>query len=490
MIKHIIRQEKNGGYWFIVNEGKALELTDDDYQLLFTMYNIADGNNSNSSNVNDSNANDSNANRVLFSALRKYQLIDDSKANREIFTTLEKHQLINPIANPAPWQQEVRLIQSDLIQSNLPSTALFCEHAYIAPKRIYFEITRLCNLRCRSCFNNSKQQLPHELTLEEIIDVNRQAAEIGVFEIRYTGGECTLLPYFNEIISDAKKRGIYISLGTNGIYTEEQLKWLPQSGVDWFIISLDGDRQTNDKVRGAGTFDKVVNTLQHLAQLPQLRVRLNMVVAKHNVKEIVTVAEIAAKYSVSSINLIPMRPYGRSLTQMENELLTKKDFYNFIHEINRLRKIYPQIIFSTTIDLLDPDQVTSHDFIVQKKKTCAAGIEACVIGPQGHVYGCSYSPASFPEIADELGKKYFIAGNIRENSLKEIWRDDARWQVFRNLNMFKNEKCKKCLHYTVRCSGSCQIMSYYQMDKSKNATEKSLGEYLDPYCFEDIFNNN
>lgn len=457
-MKHLIRQEKNGGYWLIRDEGRTIELNPVSYQLLARLHE--------SKGLISQDEHKKFEKELLFNG------------GTGVIKQLEKYQL----TTPENWQT-VRLVKSDVPLQELPDDTV------IAPKRIYFEITRYCNLACRSCFNNSHHKLPHELSIEEILDVNRQAEELGVFEIRYTGGECTRVQGFEDIVKDARKRGIYISIGTNGVYTEEQLEWLPTCGIDWFIISLDGNKEANDKVRGKGTFDSVLATLKRLADFPHLRIRLNMVVAKHNINQIEEVAAIASHNNVTSLNLIPLRPYGRSTKRMTQDMFAQKDFYQFIFEINRLRKLFPSVVFSTTIDLLDPDAVTSHDLIVQKKKTCAAGVEACVIGPQGHVYGCSYSPASFPNSADEQGKKVFIAGNIRQDSLKTIWRDSSRWEVFRNLKLYKNEKCHSCDHYTVRCSGSCQIMSYYQLKHEQEAAagKKELNEFLDPYCFVDIF---
>ncbi len=454
MIAHLLRQEKQGGYWLIRDEGRAIELNAQDYAFFAKLY---------ASALQP-------ISQTVFNSLFK------QCRNVNLLTEISKHKL----RDLATWKH-IRHVKSDVPLNRLS------ELASVAPKRIYFEITRYCNLACRSCFNNSRHKLPNELTVEEILNINQQAYDLGVFEIRYTGGECTRVPGFDRIVKDARDKGFYISIGTNGVYTEEQLEWLPYAGIDWFIISLDGDKTSNDKIRGKGTYDKVIVTLKRLASFPHIRKRLNMVVAKHNLANIIDVATLACEYGVNSLNLIPLRPYGRSTIRMTKDMFNQNDFYGFIHEVNHLRKLFPQVTFSTTIDLMDPDAVTSHDLIVQKKKTCAAGVEGCVIGPQGHVYGCSYSPASFPDTADPDSKKVFIAGNIRESSLKDIWRDDKKWQVFRNLDLYKNDKCHDCNHYTVRCSGSCQIMSYYQM-QHKEAVKKgdALGEYLDPYCFVDL----
>jgi radical SAM protein with 4Fe4S-binding SPASM domain len=457
MIRHLLRQEKVGGYWLIRDEGRAIELDQAGYALMASLH------------ASGGRPDDAGHGRLRESVRRQ--------GGGSLLAELGKYHL----DQPAAWRH-VRHLPSDVPLETLPDDAV------IAPKRIYFEITRECNLACRSCFNNSHFKLPGELTLAEILGVNRQAYELGVFEIRYTGGECTIVPGFGEVIADARRRGFYISIGTNGVYTDEQLEWLPASGIDWFIISLDGGRESNDRVRGAGTFDRVLQTLERLALYPAIKVRLNMVVARHNIQAIEAVARLAAEYGAGTLNLIPLRPYGRSVKKMTRDMFSQGDFYDFIREVNRLRPCYPDVKFSTTIDLLDPEATTSQDLIVQKKRTCAAGVEACVVGPLGHVYGCSYSPASFPDSADEEGWRLFVAGDLRQDDLRAIWRDSGRWNVFRDLSLYKNPRCHACRHYTVRCSGSCQIMAWYQ----RNALEESGGgrrqiaDFYDPYCFVDL----
>lgn len=455
---HLLRQELNGGYWLIRDEGRAVELDHHDYRWMAQLVETSRG-------LGHSKL-DWSANGVV--GVAPSRLVND----------LSRYGL--RIDDPAHWEQ-IRVVPLPQSLAGLP---MDCD---VAPKRIYFELTRRCNLACSSCFNNSRHPVPGELTFEEIIDVNRQAEMLGVFEIRYTGGECTLVPGFADIVTDARTRGLFVSVGTNGVYTDEQLDRLPDSGIDLFIISLDGDRQANDKVRGRGSFDAVLRTLRALTAYPHIRVRLNMVVAKHNMAAIEAVAAIAAAHQVGSLNLIPLRPYGRATRRLTSSMFQQADFYDFVRAVNALRKRFPEVMFSTTIDLLDPEQTTSHDLLVQKKRTCAAGVEACVIGPQGHVYGCSYSPASFPDTAEGPGSM-FIAGNVRHDSLAQIWRDSARWSVFRDLTLYKNSKCHTCSHYTTRCSGSCPIMSYYAMQHSQEvgAGSKNLADFYDPYCFVDL----
>jgi radical SAM protein with 4Fe4S-binding SPASM domain len=345
-----------------------------------------------------------------------------------------------------------------------------------APARVYFELTRRCNLACRTCFNDSHRLLADELTTPEILDALDQLDRLGTFEIRFTGGEPTEHPDFREIVAFARARGFYVSLGTNGVYGDEKRAWVYESGVDWFIVSLDGMQAVNDRVRGRGTYRQVVRTLRELARRPHLRVRLNMVVARHNVHEIASLARLADENGVESLNMIPLRPYGRSARTMSKEMFDQRDFYAFIRHIQDMRQRH-RVQFITSLDLLDPEATTSHDSIVQKERTCAAGVEATVIGASGDVYGCSYSPASFPDSPDVEGRRLFVAGNLRQDSLRAIWRDSARWAVFRYLDLYKNPRCQICPHYGVRCVGSCPIMGYFQ---------EGQPDAFDPYCFVDL----
>lgn len=409
MIRAILRQEREGGWWFVRDEGRAVRL--------------------------------------------------DANEFRER-------------AAATDGDERVRRVFHD------PSTLPLDADA--APKRIYFELTRRCNLRCRTCFNESGPALDDELTFEEVVDINLQAAELGVFEIRYTGGECAMLERFCDIVADARSRGLYVSVGTNGVWDDAQLAMVPSCGVDWFIVSLDGDRETNDRIRGRGTYDRVLRTIALLSRT-NVRIRLNVTVARHNVHALETLARIADERGIESINLIPLRPYGRS-TRMPEVRFDRRDFHAFVAEVNRLRRAFPRVAFSTTIDLLDPEETTSHDRVVRKAATCAAGVEACVIGPRGHVYGCSYSPASFVERAGDEARRLFIAGNIRDDDLCTIWRDSSRWQLFRDLDRFKHPKCRACVHYARRCSGSCQIMAWAEREHAGTP----LAQVADPYCFADL----
>jgi radical SAM protein with 4Fe4S-binding SPASM domain len=369
------------------------------------------------------------------------------------------------ISNPE-WQI---IKHSATKRKALPSDALS------APARIYFELTRKCNLGCKACFNESSLPMENELTTKEIFSILDQLNEIGTFEIRFTGGEPTTRKDFFEIIAYAKKLGFYISMGTNGIYPNDLFKKVANCGVDWFIVSLDGMEDANDFIRGKGSFKKTKKSLKEFAKLKK-RIRVNTVVGKYNLDQIPALAKFADSINAESLNLIPLRPYGRAIKYLSDKMFSQNEFYDMIRLIDNLRSKH-KVKIVTTIDLLNKNNLSKQDLIVKKEKTCAAGVEAAVISPCGSVYGCSYSPASERDDADVVGRNIFVAGDLRKEKIEKIWLDSNRWSVFRDLKNYKSSACHSCAYYKKECVGSCPIMSYHK-DKTLNG--------LDPYCFKDL----
>ncbi|MCX6803737.1 MAG: radical SAM protein [Candidatus Diapherotrites archaeon] len=379
-------------------------------------------------------------------------------------------------------EQYLSMLNNSLIKNNpewqfIPkkNRDLLPDDCFSAPSRIYFELSRKCNLGCKACFNESSLPLDKELTTKEVLDILNQLNKAGTFEIRFTGGEPTTRKDFLTIIQYAKKLGFYISMGTNGVYNATKSKKIINSGIDWFIVSLEGREKVSDYIRGKGNYKKALKTLKAISKQKK-RIRINTVIGKYNKDEIKFLAKLADSLGAESLNLIPLRPYGRAAKLLSDQMLSRKEFYEMIKTINGLRKVH-KVKFVTTIDLLNKDNLSKQDRIIKKERTCAAGVEGAVISPLGDIYGCSYSPASDPSSKDKIGKEIFVAGNLRKQKFSDVWLNSKKWAVFRDLKQYKNKKCLSCNHYKHECVGSCPVMSYYENGTLDN---------FDPYCFKDL----
>ncbi|MBK6937603.1 MAG: radical SAM protein [Chitinophagaceae bacterium] len=87
------------------------------------------------------------------------------------------------------------------------------------PRRIYFQITHQCNLNCSYCFIKANATASH-LPFKVIKDVARLTGERGLMEVRLSGGEPTMHPDFINIYKEFRENNVYVSVATNGIWTE------------------------------------------------------------------------------------------------------------------------------------------------------------------------------------------------------------------------------------------------------------------------------
>jgi uncharacterized Fe-S cluster-containing radical SAM superfamily protein len=131
----------------------------------------------------------------------------------------------------------------------------------------------VCNLACTHCFIScSPTNHTHEMMrLAQVRDYLREAAELGVKELYFTGGEPFLNPEMEAILEAALEVGPATVL-TNGLLLDPArcarlaaLAAASPYSLD-LRVSLDGyDAASNDAVRGAGTFERVLAGLRNLA---------------------------------------------------------------------------------------------------------------------------------------------------------------------------------------------------------------------------------
>lgn len=145
-------------------------------------------------------------------------------------------------------------------------------------------VTDRCNLRCTYCMPDGVQLVPAKqiLTFEEIVDVCRVAAKLGIRKIKITGGEPLVRRGCPSLIGRIKEiTGVeQVTLTTNGILLGEYLDALLDNGLDAVNISLDTlDADRYRKMTGCGELSFVLESLDRAVK-SRLRVKINSVLQK------------------------------------------------------------------------------------------------------------------------------------------------------------------------------------------------------------------
>jgi cyclic pyranopterin phosphate synthase len=104
-------------------------------------------------------------------------------------------------------------------------------------------VTDRCNFRCVYCMpEEGMQWLKREtiLSFDEIERLARIAADLGVDEVRLTGGEPTLRPGLPELVTRLSRLPLRsLSLTTNGFLLRKMARPLAEAGLKRINVSLD-----------------------------------------------------------------------------------------------------------------------------------------------------------------------------------------------------------------------------------------------------------
>lgn len=218
---------------------------------------------------------------------------------------------------------------------------------------IRISITDRCNLRCRYCMPHGIEWIPMEeiLTLEEIVEVCKVAAQLGIRKVKITGGEPLVRKGCVDLVRMIKAvDGIeQVTLTTNGVLLEKYAKELYEAGIDGINVSLDTlQKDKYQEITGFDAMDEVLNGIREIQKYP-VPLKINAVL-QHGVneEEFTELVELAKeqKLDVRFIEMMPIG-YGKEMESISNgELLEKlENIYGKLRVDNKVRGNGPAVYY-------------------------------------------------------------------------------------------------------------------------------------------------
>lgn len=317
-------------------------------------------------------------------------------------------------------------------------------YKFSAPETVFLEVTKKCNLRCNHCFNSSGKELADELTFTEIKNIINQLSDLGVFNIKVTGGEPFERDDIFNILEYADKKEINYIIFSNGTNFDlnriENIKKLKH--LIKIRISVDGNEFTNDSIRGKGTFRNSLSTLKLLCD-NNIPCELNYTITKTNYKQILDVSNYLKNNGINcKINIGFVKISGRAKLS-DTYCFSEEEIKEAVEIINK------QISDNNLIKdfhLLEPlyYKLFGHEF------GCPAGKLTETIKCNGDVYACGL-------FSDN---KNYLCGNVKTTKIIDIWNGETISNI-RNLKACT--VCNTCRFYCDTCTGACRgnALNYY-----------------------------
>jgi len=333
-------------------------------------------------------------------------------------------------------------------------------HRKIEGRRIplggVIEVTHRCPLKCVHCFNNlpaeNSQIRSRELSSGELCRVLDEIAEAGCLWLLFTGGEILARKDFLNVYAHAKRKGLLITLFTNGVLvTEEIAAFL--AGMPPFVIEITlygRTPETYERItRVPGSFERCMRGIRLLKDhgLPLKLKTMVVSVNKHEIWEMKRFVEedlglefrfdaminprIDASHSPLAFRLTPEEVIGLDLQDpkrmAEWKSFTQK-FNGPVHPPEKADELY-------------------H---------CGAGINSFSIDPYGMLSVCVLSRGD--------------AFDLRKGSFQEGWE-----------RFLSKVRHKKITRHT-KCTG-CEIKAKCGMCPANGELENRDGEEpIDFFC--------
>jgi mycofactocin biosynthetic radical S-adenosylmethionine protein MftC len=309
-----------------------------------------------------------------------------------------------------------------------------------APICLTWELTYACNLACVHCLSSSGRRDPRELTAAEARHVVDELAAMQVFYVNIGGGEPMLRPDFFDLLDYAVASKVGVKFSTNGTrLTAHKARQLAAMDYVDVQVSIDGALpDTNDAIRGDGSFLAARQAMENLAEADFGQFKISVVVTRENVSQLDQFSDIAAQYG-AQLRLTRFRPSGRGAETWEALHPTasqQRDLYYWLRD--------------------RPDVLTGDSFFhlsalgepLDGLNLCGAGRVVCLIDPVGDVYACPFV------IDDE-----FLAGNVRDDGgFARVWRESALFTSLREPQ--SAGACASCGSYDA-CQGGCMAAKFF-----------------------------
>lgn len=134
-------------------------------------------------------------------------------------------------------------------------------------------------------------------------------------------------PDIGELIDYAHKKGIVCDLNTNGYFLPQKVKQL--KNLSSICISIDGDPVQNDRVRGKGCYNKVIEAIE-VALANNMVVRLHGVLMRYTMDSLEHLLNLSKKYNVSFNLSEAARPDMADTNLVLSEDERRKFYHKFI----------------------------------------------------------------------------------------------------------------------------------------------------------------
>jgi pyrroloquinoline quinone biosynthesis protein E len=312
------------------------------------------------------------------------------------------------------------------------------------PLALLAELTHRCPLRCPYCSNPlDLSRAGAELDTSTWKRVLREAVDLGVLQVHFSGGEPLARRDLVELVRHSAEIGLYGNLITSGIRLDaDRLAELVEAGLEHVQLSIqDSDASSGDHIAGLAGAQTAKRRVAYLVREAGLPLTVNAVVHRQNLGRLCEIIELAAALGADRLEVAHVQYYGWALRNRAALLPSRDQLDAATATVEAART---QLAGVMAIDYVPPD------YYAHRPKACMGGWGRRFLNvtPAGKVLPChaaeTLTAMDFPTVA--------------EASLPEIWYRSPAFERFRGTTWMP-EPCRSCERREVDWGG-CRCQAF------------------------------
>jgi PqqA peptide cyclase len=313
------------------------------------------------------------------------------------------------------------------------------------PMSLLAELTHRCPLQCPYCSNPlDLERREAELRTEDWIRVLDEAADLGVLQVHFSGGEPMARSDLSLLVGHATARGLYSNLITSGVLLDRAaLDRLAAAGLEHVQLSFqDVDAASAERIGGMRGAQARKLEAARLVAAEGIPLTLNFVIHRQNCARVPDMLALAHACGARRVEIAHTQYAGWGQLNRAALLPDRAQFEAATRAVADGRARYGDAM---AIDYVTPD------YHATQPKPCMGGWGQRFLNvtPSGRVLPC-HAAETIPGL---------VFPSVRETSLRAAWEDSPAFGRFRGTDWMA-EPCRSCSMKEVDWGGCrCQALA-------------------------------
>jgi len=325
-----------------------------------------------------------------------------------------------------------------------------------APRRVYWEVTRACDLACRHCRAEAASEPdPSELDPEEGLRLISELAEFGspLPHLVLTGGDPLKRSDLFALIAAVRRRGFGVSVAPSAtpLLTGEIVGRLKAAGVEAISLSLDAsDAARHDALRRIdGCFDRTLVAARACAAVG-LPFQVNTLVSEETLDDLPAIHRLATELRAARWSLFFLVAVGRGAVLKPITAEACEKLFEHLLDLGDGGGVGRGPIITTT------EAPHFRRVVIERARRAGRGEAALPQGHMGHGAGIrDGNGIMFISHTGEVHPSGFFplaAGETRTADPVALYRDSDLFRTLRRPDLLTG-RCGRC-EYAESCGGS------------------------------------